>query len=306
MRLCFGTFCSVLLVNKKNSAISQEIICRSLLNMLDPNYCIGKTSSYLGMFANSKRNLPRELICTHTEAKDIQGKFELLISECLIHNTENLRSSLTHLISADRHIDGDTKNRLLTQSMQAELSAFLAELYLFIVKNTVNVAGKNEVKQMSGHATQSLLEQIYATQENDILYSLAMQALDTNDVFALTVCMDRMTNDIYICRALVAISGKEGYADNNEYADVFHRTMSRVKGNNYRYEAMEAMLKDGYFAAHPEQLLDAHISEYTNQKYLYMLLCLLCDMGMGDMARGYAEFLTHKKYSRELEARLGG
>ena len=101
MKLCFASFCMVLMGNRKNNSVTQEKMCRTLFDMLIPNFTYGYESSYFSLFANRNRDLPKKLKETKHNAPDIAEQFEYFIADFLTYDYSDLLAGLRYLIAYD-------------------------------------------------------------------------------------------------------------------------------------------------------------------------------------------------------------
>ena len=302
MRLCFGSFCTLLLANRKNRSVSQEKICRDLFEMLSPEYAIGRTSSYLGLFVNREREIPSHLRSPERKPRDLSEDFEIFISENLTYDLTALMSTLRYLIAEDSFIGAITKKHLLKLSEQVEAASFLAKLFVFIVDHTDNKVLYNEFFNTT--KTQGLLERIQNTDNNVTLGKLAIRAIIDSDYLSLEICLNKICNELYLARALIAIAQQENYDPSAGYDRIFHKFLTRLGNNKYRHHVMECCIEEGFFAEHPAALLDEHMGEYTNQAYVFKMLLLLYEKDMRDLAEMHRALLTHKTYKKRLDAFL--
>ena len=305
MRLCFKTFCAVLLGNKKNKAVTKEKLCRALWDLLIPNYSYSYTASYLSLFANGKRNLPNVLKTAEMNKARITAEFNKLIEDYLSYDTEHLLNELTVLINTDKAINAQKRKQLTKLAENAELGAFLAELYIFVVENTENISGNEGTKTGKAMPAQTLLEKIRKTENNATLCKHALTAIETKDYFALSLSVGKMQNEVYLAKVLIAIARIEGYDPEEVYGQMFHETFSRMENHKYKAVVWERCLSEGYFVEHSEALVGKHIHELNNQLYLFRTLQLLVNKGLRNMAEKYSPLLTHKKYKKDFEEFLG-
>jgi hypothetical protein len=268
MRLCFGTFCTALLGSRKNNSVTQEKVCRTLFHMLDPYYADDKESSYFSLFANRQRELPASLKTSEPNRQDVTEQFKRLVTDCLTYDLGPLIQDLRYLIVSDGLLTADIKNRLLSLSEQAAIETFLAEVFLFIVMYIENTG----VAAASGRQTQNLLEKIHETKSSVKLSNLAVLALRDGDEFALGLSISKISNEVYLGKALIAIAGQEHYDPAAEYDGLFHAFLSKMENHKYKNDVITACITTGYFSEHTDQLLALHLPEYKNQRYLSLIL----------------------------------
>ena len=127
---------------------------------------------------------------------DLTSQFSDFISECLSYDHTQLLGELKRLVALDDSLGEEMKNRLLKISEQAELAAFMAELYVFIVMYTDNRSDRATAPTSAKVMT--LLEKIHKTVNNAELRKLAQRAIYDEDFISLGSCLSKMSNEIYI------------------------------------------------------------------------------------------------------------
>jgi len=299
MRLCFGSFALTLLNNKKNNAVSKIFIGKELLNFIDPSYIIGKDDRYIYYFMDQERELPSELKFQLADRPELRECFLQFINRNMSSDHERIHHDLVSLIQDDEFLPDNAKEHLLRLSNELELPAFMAELFIFAVDSTHNKDG--EVKPRRNRKRYNLMKEIQSTTDNEDMENLAKIAIEEQDIKALTFCLAKMNNNIYIKNVLIHLSRDINFPDHPEYTGLFHSTFSEMDRNNYRHKVIEGCLTEGYFSERPESLLATHMSEYTNNRYLYETLVFLHDHGLSDLCKQYEHLLTNKTYVRRLK-----
>ena len=170
-------------------------------------------------------------------------------------------------------------------------------MFSFTVLNTNNKVPPDELRLRRP----SLLVQADATENNVRLGKIALKAMDAPDEPALRRCLEKMTNAVYVTNTLIALSRHEVF---QQLKTLFHEQLSRVMNNKYRYQIIEACLREGYFSEHPGELLGPHFAEFTNNRYAYDILVFLCENGLREEAERHKDGLTNTTYIKRFTAYL--
>ncbi len=302
MHLCFGSFSKTLLGCKKNNAVSKLVVGRNLLSFIIEDYTVGREDRCIYYFMNEERNLPKELKFQMSDMARLKEQFRLFLDKYISLDHERLLRDFRVYIQEDSDLPEQEKDRLLRLSENPDLPLFLAELFVFVVDNTNNK--RDGARQNASKKHYTLRDKIDGTANNKALCKHAQSAIREQDAVALTYCLRKMTNNVYIAKALIVLSRDDAFTDNSKYARLWHRTFSKMQNDRYRYTVFEACLKTGYFKEHPELLLEPHMLEYANNKYIYDTLVLLCDLGLANLAEQYREGLTNTTYIKRLDEYL--
>ena len=302
MQLCFGSFAAALLANGKNNAVTKIFIGRELLDYIAPDYTLGKDDRYIYYFLDRKRELPKELKGRMKNTEPVRTRFAALVDAQISPDHERLRNDLKRLISGDAILPDGAKNRLLSLADTVELPSFLAEVFVFTVDNTKNIGGGANPRASKGR--RDLITEITATANNKKLCDLAAVAIREGDTGTLAACLGKMTNNVYLAKALVRLSQVPNFNDDPEFMRLFHETFSRMENNKYRHQVFVGGLESDCFKEHPSLLWAPHMCEYTNDRYVYETLIFLCELSMKAEAEQYRHLLTNKVYIRRLDAYL--
>ena len=304
MRLCFGSFVKTLRVHRKNSSISGGTIGRKLFDIIDPSYSVNREESYIYKFINQRREIVKELKSKDWDITALTQAFDEFCGECLSINTDPLVEDLRHMITEDDMLVEKTKVHLFKLSKETNVPVFLAELFVFIVDNTINKNVRKGEKRANG--TRELINRMEKITDNELLEDLARVAIKRQDLDALDYALEKMKNHIYKAKVLVAISQYGGYAPNTPLDEIFHKYLSGVTNNKYRHDILSECLEKGFFRNNPELLLDPHLMEYTNQLYLYNTLCYMYSHGFNGEALRYGHLLTNKRYVKYFGEFIAG
>jgi len=272
------------------------------LGFISPDYLLEREDRYIYYFVEQERELPKELKFIMTDIPKLTEQFRKFLDENIKPNREHLINDLALLIREDVVLPEDTKERLLLLSGELALPEFLAELFVFAVDSAYN--NNDGVKQRISRKRFNLLKEIHKAKNNKVLFDLAKLAITEQDVRSLTVCLDKMTNNIYMARTLVFLSQDENFTEHPEYSDMFHTNFSGMDNNAYRYSVFKGCLEAGCFKKHPESILEPHMREYTNNRYTYDTLILLCELGLHRQMEQHRHLLTNRAYIRRLDTYL--
>jgi len=277
--------------------VSREQIGRALLDIIDPSFALGKDASYIYRFMNRRREIPGELKRKGFDLAQLQSQFVMFTGQYLSTNHDLIMDAFVALVTGDEYIGEDTQEELLQQKDSQRLALFLAALFAFTVLNTDNLTPPGEMRIRKP----TLLAQAEATENNVRLAKIALKAMDGDDEPALRRCLEKMTNAVYVANTLVALSRNSLFVI---YDALFHKCLSGMENNKYRYQVFTECLREGYFHEHPGKLLDSHFAEFANNRYAYDLLVFLCENGLREEAERHRDKLTNKVYVKRLTAYL--
>ncbi|MDR1667864.1 MAG: hypothetical protein LBS03_09300 [Bacteroidales bacterium] len=308
MKLCFGTFAGVMLDNKNNKSANRERVVRKLLTILDNSDKQGEESgvelenstdiSIVYKYLKRERDLPNDLLQKELPIQYLDKQFENYIENYLGLDYDKILSDFFYLIMSDNTLAPSVKAKLAVKTKQAEdnLPHYLAEMFRFVIKHTSNDIVENE-----GEPIERDLEYEHVFYTEMVRLGVIQQNAEIVD-FAIAP----LGNHVYRERAVMKISNSAECMKNQKFRDIFHRELSRMVNDNYRFKVINRSLDQSeYFKANADELIDGHIAEIVSEEYTYNILAQLCKMERGDLAVKYAGLLTDEKFKGKLNAVLG-
>jgi len=304
MNLCFGTFFDTVFANRKFPSSNKIDVGRELVSFIDPHGAAGADPRVIYFYIDRTRELPKYLKPMPANIPQLSDQFSRFLDDFISQDHEKFRRDLIELIEDDAVMLDTDKEQLFDFSAKLKLPVFLAELFVFIVNCTINTVGG--AKPRASRKRYNLLKEMRRATGDKTLEKLARIAVQEHNVEALSFCLEKMTNSIYIARVLTLLSINDDFSDNPNYMMIFHKTFSAIGNNKYRHEIFDGCLRTGYFAEHPEQLIENHMAEYTNDRYLFDTLISLCELGFRNEAERYSRYLTNKTYIKRLNVYIEG
>jgi hypothetical protein len=305
MKLCFGTFAGVMLDNKNNKSASRERAVRKLLTIIDNSDKQDEESgvelenstdiSIVYKYLKRERDLPNDLLQKELPIQYLDEQFENYIENYLSLDSDKILSDFFYLIMSDNTLAPNVKAKLAVKTKLAEdnLPHYLAEMFRFVIKHTSNDIVENEG------------EPIERDLEYEHVFYTEMARLGTIQQNAEIVdfAVSHLGNHVYRERAVMKISNSLECMKTPQFNEIFHRELSRMVNDNYRFKVINRSLDSSeYFKTNADELIDRHIGEIMGEKYLYNILAQLCEMGRKDLAEKYAGLLTDKKFKNKLGA----
>ena len=292
MRLCFGTFSNILLENRSNNAVDKALVGTTLVSFIKPTFTYDL--SYIYKIMDRKRNLVADLVEVELDIKDLRIKFQKYAIECLTPSRNHIFIAFFNLILSDEALEHSTKADLImkTQLQGIHFPQFLAEIFYFVVKYTNNKLIDPELPAISPEPED---------EDRDLYKKMALCAIENENLDILNFALEKQDNNIYIERILSALNKNNVCITQQPFVDLFHRCFSKITNNIYRSRAFENCLTTGYFKDKPDELLEMHFHEFTNQVYVCETLEFMYKNELSDLADQYRNKLTNRRYIERLE-----
>ena len=300
MYLCFGSLAMFLYSSRKNNSVKKKKVGRCLLSYIDPVYEAGKEDSFIYALMGQQRELAGTLKSQVWDRVKLSEQFNNFVNDNLTLDTAVLLVDLKALILGDESLSDDIKKHLLRLSEEMALDTFLAELLVFAVDNCSN---KNKAKK-EDHSSKRSIRQTKKIDSDKTLCKLAKEAILRNNAADFESSLRKMVNHIYISDVLIFLASQGNYAEGSYEDNIFHKTLSAMTNDRYRYEVLIKCLGEGFFDKNPERILELHFHEIENQLYLFRLLCYLHANGLSRIAEEYQFLLTHRTYLKRLSGIL--
>ena len=117
----------------------------------------------------------------------------------------------------------------------------------------------------------------------------------------INTAFDKLTNQAEIAQLLEDVAKDEKCMKQQEVNLLFHDIYTRMTNNVYKLKVLESCIATEYFRENPEEIIERHLSEFTNEIYISRALVFLYLNGFQKQAQSFKNLLTNKKYIRQFE-----